>query len=73
MFKNVKYIDWTDFEIAVPCFLTIAFMPFSYSISNGIGVGIISYVLIKAIRGKFKEIHPLMYVLAALFVLMFIL
>ena len=73
MFKNVKYIDWTDFEVAVPCFLTIAFMPFSYSISNGIGVGIISYVLIKLFRGKFKEIHPLMYVLAALFVLMFIL
>lgn len=73
MFKNVKYIDWSDLEIAIPCFLTIAFMPFSYSISNGIGMGIITYTLIKMIRGKFKEIHPLMYVLSILFILMFIL
>lgn len=73
MFKNVKYIDWSDLEVAIPCFLTVTFMPFSYSISNGIGVGIISYTLIKLVRGKFKEIHPLMYVLAVLFILMFIL
>lgn len=73
MFKNVKYIDWENLEIAIPCFLTIASMPFMYSISSGIGMGIISYVLIKMIKGKFKEIHPLMYILAALFVLMFIL
>ena len=73
MFKNVKYIDWTDLEIAIPAFLTIVAMPFTYSISNGLGFGFISYVLIKMVRGKFKEIHPLMYVLAALFVLMFIL
>ena len=73
MFKNVKYIDWTDLEIAIPSFLTIVAMPFTYSISNGLGFGIISYVLIKIIRGKFKEINPLMYILAALFILMFIL
>jgi AGZA family xanthine/uracil permease-like MFS transporter len=73
MFKNVKYIDWTDLEIAIPAFITIVAMPFTYSISNGLGFGIISYVLIKMIRGKFKEINPLMYVLAALFILMFIL
>lgn len=73
MFKNVKYIDWTDLEIAIPSFITIVAMPFTYSISNGLGFGIISYVLIKIIRGKFKEINPLMYILAALFILMFIL
>lgn len=73
LMNNITKINWVDLEVAIPCFLTITFMPFSYSISNGIGVGFISYVLIKMIRGKFKEIHPLMYVLTALFVLMFIL
>lgn len=72
MMKNVKYIDWTDMEIAIPAFLTIAMMPFSYSISDGIGFGLISYVLLKAVRGKFKEIPILMYVLAALFIVMYI-
>lgn len=73
LMSNVTKIDWHNLEIAIPCFLTITFMPFSYSISNGIGIGMISYVLIKIIRGKFKEINPLMYILAALFILMFIL
>lgn len=72
MMKNVKYIDWNDMEIAIPAFLTIAMMPFSYSISDGIGFGLISYVLLKAVRGKFKEIPILMYFLAALFVAMYI-
>ena len=71
LMSNVTKIDWTDMEIAIPSFLTIAFMPFSYSISNGIAVGVISYVIIKMCKGKFKEINPLMYVLAVLFILMF--
>ena len=71
MISNVKHIDWSDMEIAIPAFLTIAMMPFGYSISDGIGFGIISYVLIKMCRGKFKEINPLMYVLAGLFILMY--
>ena len=73
MMANVKHIDWSDLEIAIPAFLTIIMMPFAYSISDGIGFGIIAYVLIKLIRGKYKEINPLMYILAALFILMFIL
>lgn len=72
MMKNVVHIDWNDMEIAIPAFLTIAMMPFSYSISDGIGFGLISYVLFKLIRGKFKEIPTLMYFLAALFVIMYI-
>ena len=71
MIGNVKYIDWSDMEIAIPAFLTIAMMPFGYSISDGIGFGIISYVIIKMCKGKFKEINPLMYVLAILFILMY--
>jgi len=72
MMKNVIHIDWSDMEIAIPAFLTITMMPFSYSISDGIGFGLISYVLLKVIRGKFKEIPILMYFLAALFVVMYI-
>ena len=71
MISNVKHIDWSDMEIAIPAFLTIAMMPFGYSISDGIGFGIISYVIIKMCKGKFKEINPLMYVLAILFILMY--
>lgn len=73
LMSNVTKIDWQNFEIAIPCFLTIAGMPFSYSISNGIAFGVISYTLIKLIRGKYKEIHPLMYILSALFILMLVL
>lgn len=73
LISNVLKIDWTNLEIAIPCFLCMTMMPFAYSISDGIGFGIIAYVLIKLIRGKFKEINPLMYILAALFILMFVL
>ena len=48
-------------------------MPFSYSITNGIGAGFVSYVLIKVVRGGAREIHPLMYAAAAAFVLYFVL
>ncbi|MEU7981821.1 NCS2 family permease [Micromonospora sp. NPDC049081] len=72
MMTAVRTIDWTDYEIAIPAFLTITLMPFTYSISNGIGAGIISYVLLKLAKGKAREIHPLLYAVAALFVLYFL-
>lgn len=72
MMKNVTQINWNDMEIAIPAFLTIAMMPFSYSISDGIGFGLISWTLLKMVRGKFKEIPILMYILSALFILMYI-
>ncbi|MEV5496883.1 NCS2 family permease [Nonomuraea fuscirosea] len=71
MMTAVKDIDWTDFEIAVPAFLTVVLMPFTYSISNGIGAGFITYVLIKVVRGKAREIHPLLWGVAFLFALYF--
>jgi adenine/guanine/hypoxanthine permease len=71
MMTSVRTIDWNDYEIAVPAFLTIVLMPFTYSISNGIGAGLISYVVIKLAHGKAREIHPLLYAVAALFVLYF--
>lgn len=72
MMKNVIYINWTDMEIAIPAFLTIAMMPFAYSISDGIGFGLISYTLLKVARGKYKEVPILMYILSALFIIMYI-
>ena len=73
MMGGVKDVDWNDMEIAIPSFLTIAMMPFAYSISEGIGFGCISYTVIKMVRGKFKEVHPVMYVISALFVIRYIL
>lgn len=72
MMANVAHIDWKNLEDAIPCFLTIAMMPFAYSISDGIGFGVIAWTLLKIVRGKFKEIPPLMYILSVLFILMFI-
>ena len=71
MMQQVKGIDWDDLEIAIPAFLTIVLMPFTYSISVGIGAGFISYVFIKIVRGKVADVHPLMWVVAALFVVYF--
>jgi AGZA family xanthine/uracil permease-like MFS transporter len=71
MIMSVRQIDWTDYEIAVPAFLAITLMPFTYSISNGIGAGIVSYVVLKAATGKAREIHPILYGVAVLFVIYF--
>jgi AGZA family xanthine/uracil permease-like MFS transporter len=71
MMQQVKGIDWDDLEIAIPAFLTIVLMPFTYSISVGIGAGFLAYVLIKVVRAKAADIHPLMWVVAALFAVYF--
>ncbi len=72
MASSLKNINWKDMEIAIPCFLTVAIMPFAYSISDGIGFGFISYVLIKIFRGKAKEVSPVLYVLSVIFIAYFI-
>lgn len=72
MMQQIVRIDWKDIEMAIPAFMTVVIMPFSYSITNGIGAGFITYVVIKSLRGKFKDVHPLMYVTAAMFVVYFI-
>ncbi|WBQ06592.1 NCS2 family permease [Kribbella sp. CA-293567] len=71
MMTQVKGIDFDDLELAIPAFLTIILMPFTYSISAGIGAGFVSYVLLKVVRGKARQVHPLMWVVAALFVVYF--
>ena len=67
MMSQVTGIPWDDVEIAIPAFLTIALMPFAYSITAGIGAGFITYVLIKVVRGKVGAVHPLMWVVSVLF------
>jgi AGZA family xanthine/uracil permease-like MFS transporter len=71
MMQQVKGITWDDLEIAIPAFLTIILMPFTYSITVGIGAGFCAYVLIKVVRGKSDLIHPLLWLVAALFVVYF--
>ncbi|MCU1646205.1 MAG: Xanthine/uracil/vitamin permease [Nocardia sp.] len=67
MMTQARKIDWNDLEIAVPAFITIALMPFTYSITNGVGAGLISYTVIKLARGKFREIHWLVGVVSLVF------
>ncbi|WP_326566532.1 NCS2 family permease [Amycolatopsis rhabdoformis] len=71
MMGQVRDIDFTDFSIALPAFLTIVVMPFTYSIANGIGAGFVSYVVIRAATGKARQVHPLMWVIAVAFVAYF--
>jgi AGZA family xanthine/uracil permease-like MFS transporter len=71
MMAQIKEIDFSDFTIALPAFLTIVVMPFTYSIANGIGAGFVSYVLLRTATGKARGIHPLMWIVAAAFVVYF--
>jgi AGZA family xanthine/uracil permease-like MFS transporter len=72
MMTLVKDIDWADPGIGIPALLTITLMPFTYSITNGVGAGFVSYVVIAVLRGRARDIHPLLYVVAAIFVWYFI-
>ncbi len=72
MIGQVREIDFTDFRIALPAFLTIIGMPFTYSIANGIGLGFISYVLLAVTGGRGRTVHPLLYGVTVLFVLYFL-
>ncbi|MBO4455088.1 MAG: NCS2 family permease [Bacteroidales bacterium] len=72
MMPAIKRIHWDDYCKAIPAFLTIIMMPLAYSISDGILIGVISYVLCHAVAGKFKEISVTMWVLAVLFILRYI-
>ncbi|MFE9694666.1 NCS2 family permease [Micromonospora sp. NPDC005806] len=71
MIRQVKDIDFTDVGVAVPAFLTMTLMPFTYSITNGIGAGFVSWVAIRVAQGKARQIHPLMWAVAVAFVIYF--
>lgn len=71
MLSPIAKIDLNDFTEAIPAFLTIIMMPLTYSIAEGIVFGMLSFVLLKLLTGKAKEISPIMYILAVLFILKF--
>ncbi|MCP2359891.1 AGZA family xanthine/uracil permease-like MFS transporter [Nonomuraea thailandensis] len=71
MMMQSRNVPWDDLDLAVPAFLTIALMPFTYSITNGVGAGVIVYTLIKAVRGRFSEIPWLLWVVSLIFLAYF--
>ena len=71
MLRSATEIDWDDITEAAPAFLTIVFMPFTYSIADGIAVGFISYAVIKLLCGRAKEVPPMVWIVAVLWALKF--
>ena len=71
LMTRVKDIPWDDYSLAIPAFLTIVLMPFTFSITNGIGAGFVSYAVIRLVGGRAREVHPLLWVVAAMFVVYF--
>jgi AGZA family xanthine/uracil permease-like MFS transporter len=71
LMTRIADIPWDDYTVAIPAFLTIVLMPFTFSITNGIGAGFVSYAVLKLTSGRFRDVHPLLWVVAALFVVYF--
>lgn len=71
MMMGVRAIDWDDISVAIPAFLTIALMPFTFDIATGIGAGIIAHTVIKSAMGRFREVGWLMWILTAVFIVDF--
>lgn len=71
MMTQVLHVSWDDVEDAIPAFLTMVLMPFTYSITTGIGAGFIVYVLIKLVKRKTRQVHPLLWGISAAFVIYF--
>jgi adenine/guanine/hypoxanthine permease len=72
MMSTVREIDWMNAELSIPAFLTMLAIPLTFSIANGLAFGFIAYTLLKVVRGKFREVNWLVYVLAALFLVRFV-
>jgi AGZA family xanthine/uracil permease-like MFS transporter len=72
MLRNVQRIPWDDATDAIPAFLTMVIMPFTFSITEGIAFGFISYALLKTVTGRGREVHGLVYVFAVLFIIRYI-
>lgn len=72
MMTIVREIEWSDPAIGIPALLTIVLMPFTYSITNGVGAGFIAYTAIAVLRGRWRDVHPLLAIVAAVFVWYFV-
>ncbi|WP_116449712.1 NCS2 family permease [Blastococcus litoris] len=73
LISQIKDLVWDDMSLVIPAFLTIALMPFTYSITNGIGAGVVSFVLLRTAVGRRRDVHPLMWLIAVLFLVYFLL
>ncbi|MCT1366899.1 NCS2 family permease [uncultured Kocuria sp.] len=71
MVRQAVHVHWDDWGLGIPAFLTIAMMPFTYSIADGIGAGFVSYTFIRIVQGRAKDVHPLMYIVSVAFVAYF--
>ncbi|GGT17771.1 NCS2 family permease [Streptomyces purpureus] len=71
MMQNAKHVDWSDRSVAIPVFLTVVLMPFTYTITTGVAAGVISYAVIKVAQGKAREVGAFMWGLTAIFVVYF--
>ncbi|MFI2031484.1 NCS2 family permease [Streptomyces buecherae] len=71
MLRDARHVDWADHTVAVPVFLTVALMPFTYSITVGVGAGVIAYVCLRAARGQWREPGPFLWALAVVFAVYF--
>jgi AGZA family xanthine/uracil permease-like MFS transporter len=71
MMTQIRHIDFNDYSIGIPAFLTIAIMPFTYSITNGIGAGFVSWLVIKIFTGKAREVNWLMWVISLAYIIYF--
>jgi AGZA family xanthine/uracil permease-like MFS transporter len=72
MMRDVGSLPWDEPTEAIPAFLVLTVMPFTYSITNGIGAGFIAYVVLKTLSGRSREVAPLMYAAAAAFLVYFV-
>jgi AGZA family xanthine/uracil permease-like MFS transporter len=73
MMSVVQEIGWDDYEDAIPAFVTMLVMPLTWSITNGIGAGCVTYVAIKLLNGRGRQVHWMLYLAAAAFVIYFVL
>ena len=71
LMTQIRNIDFDDWTLAIPAFLTIVLMPFTYSITNGIGAGFVSFAVLRLATGRARGVHPLLWVVSALFVVYF--
>ncbi|AHF80994.1 NCS2 family permease [Thermococcus paralvinellae] len=72
MLSAIRGVDFSDPTEAIPAFMVLVTIPFTYSIADGIGMGFISYAIVKTLSGRYKEVHPLLYILAGVFVFYFL-
>ena len=72
MMSDIGKIDWGSLEAAIPAFVTIMGIPFTYSITNGIGFGFITYVVVKVTQGHWRDVKPLMWIVSVAFLLTFV-